>query len=292
MLWFDCTSSFHYPELRLSAAEYFEVACTSRLEGAAQDIERLRPRVLCFDFDYPDQARLRLMQAVKRQFMSLPLLMLTVEHSEALAVWAFRSRVWNYLVKPVSTAEIQENLRTLAQIATTERRFGRAVARPEEEIPNEVPSSRPDESEAALLPAIYYIEQHFSERCSADEVAKLCGMSRFRFSRLFRCVFGLTFRDYLMRYRIGEACRLLQRPSVSITEVGGAVGFNDLSRFARTFKRYTGALPSDYMADPQSAASNAHSELTLCGPEVSAKLRARRAQFASLAREPLLDKTA
>ncbi len=65
----------------------------------------MQPRVLCFDFNYPDRERLAMMQAVKRTHPSLPLLMLTIEHSEALAVWAFRVPVWNYLAKPVAVSE-------------------------------------------------------------------------------------------------------------------------------------------------------------------------------------------
>jgi AraC-like DNA-binding protein len=245
LLWFDCTSSAQASDLREQCSKFFEVSC-SRTEIATQDILRLRPRALCFDFDYPDQLRLRMMQAIKREHMSLPILMLTLAHSEALAVWAFRAQVWNYLVKPIPVRELGENLRSLAQIASWERRVTRSVARPDPELPHEVSSHPTELAKTALLPALNYIEQHFHEHVSASEVARLCGMSRFRFSRLFHAAFGVTYQDHVLRCRITEACRLLQQRNLSVTEVGFAVGFNDASYFARIFKRYVSLLPSEY----------------------------------------------
>jgi AraC-like DNA-binding protein len=247
MLWFDCTSRAERPELRRLAMAHFEVTTRLRLDQAAGEVARTRARLLCFDFDYPDRDRLRTLQAIKRAHVSLPVLMLTIEHSEALAVWAFRVPVWNYLVKPVATAEWQDNLQALAQILPAERRSGRSIYLNEPSVPRAVPAGRPDDPQHALLPALSFVEQHFSTCVSASDVAKICGMTRFQFSRMFHAAFGLTFREYLLRFRISEACRLLEQQSASVTEVGCAAGFNDSSYFARMFRRYTGMLPSVYV---------------------------------------------
>jgi AraC-like DNA-binding protein len=267
LLWLDCTSKLEMPELRHRAMDFFEVAC-ARLDEAADAIARLRPRVLCFDFDYPDRARLCAMQSLKRAHLNLPVLMLTVEHSEALAVWAFRMPVWNYLVKPVSVVELRDNLESLTQILMTERRSGRAFCRKEVAVPRTVPASRPDDPQVALLPAVSMIEQSYNTRVSADHVAKACGMTRFQFSRLFHATFGITFKDYLLRFRVAEACRLLECEGASVTDVGCAVGFNDPSHFARVFRRYTGLVPSQYMsAHTRPTAASMHPSVLLAhGP--------------------------
>jgi AraC-like DNA-binding protein len=69
-------------------------------------------------------------------------------------------------------------------------------------------------------------------------------MSPFRFSREFKKTFGKTFRDYLIDYRLKEACRLLENPAATITDVTYAVGFNDPSYFSRVFKQRFGVTPS------------------------------------------------
>jgi len=246
LLWLDCTNCAPDANLLSEVAEFFDLTLSRLHTQTARDIDRLRPKVLCFDFDYPDQAVLRALQTLKCTHLNLPVLMLTIEHSEALAVWAFRARVWNYLVKPVMPAELRENLRTLVQVVNAGRRSGRAVSLPSPDVPTGIPFSRRNNQTPQLLPAVYYIQQHLRERASADDIAHLCGMNKFRFSRLFHSTYGLTFQEFLLRSRIRAACRLLLRPSVSITDVGCAVGFNDPSHFARTFKRFTGYLPSQY----------------------------------------------
>src|SRR5262245_9750034 len=60
----------------------------------------------------------------------------------------------------------------------------------------------------------------------------------------FRLV--LTFRDYLLKVRLERAKVLLASGHVSITEVAHDVGFSDLARFDKVFKRYTGFTPSAY----------------------------------------------
>jgi AraC-like DNA-binding protein len=251
MLWLDCTSRSNESEVRRHCAAFFEIAYCAQLGGAEREIKRLSPRVLCFDFDYPNQRQLRAMQSIKQKHLSLPALMLTVEHSEALAVWAFRARIWNYLVKPIPAKELAENLRGLIRVVATERRTSRALPMTAPEIPDQVPNGAPDDTQSILLPGIYYIQQHFNERLAADNVAQLCGMNRFRFSRRFHRALGMTFQEYLLRYRVRQACALLQRPRVSVTEVGYSVGFNDASYFSRIFKRYMKMLPSQFAASAE-----------------------------------------
>jgi AraC-like DNA-binding protein/ActR/RegA family two-component response regulator len=253
-LWFDFTSSFEYPELRMQCARFFNIAYTARSAHATQDIRRLAPKILCFDFDSPDQKRLSEMREIKRAYSKLPILMFTREHSEALAVWAFRARVWNYFVKPVPTQEIEESLTALAGIVGAAVP-SRAPHLPAASIPDELPAAPITPIFARLQPALRFVEEHFAERMQAEQVAGLCGLTRFTFSRAFRMAFGLTFSDYVLRFRVSEACKLLVEGKCSITDVTYAVGFNDPSYFARIFRRYAGTLPSDYQggAHPLSA---------------------------------------
>lgn len=94
--------------------------------------------------------------------------------------------------------------------------------------------------------AIAYVAAHYHEKFPASAVASHCGLSRFQFSRAFHATFGITFREYLLRYRIRAACHSLQGRPDSVTAVAYAVGFHDGSYFARMFRRYIGMLPSQY----------------------------------------------
>lgn len=215
------------------------------VDQAARELAHLKPAALIFDFDYPDQNRLHAMQVIKQSHARLPILMLTLEHSEMLAVWAFRARVWNYLVKPIASTEFSENLNALANIGN--RASPPRVAQLlNAAVPSELRVQPIAPSVARLQPALHYVKQHYPEKVSANAAAGECGLTRFEFSRKFRAAFGMTFREYLLRVRITEARRLLTEGGASVTSVGYSVGFNDGSHFARMFKRYTGMLPSQY----------------------------------------------
>ncbi|NNE61928.1 MAG: response regulator transcription factor [Woeseia sp.] len=196
--------------------------------------------------DYPDQDALDLLRKTKAQFPSIPILMLTTQHSEALAVWAFRAGVIDYLVKPVSRTDLNRSLRILNKVVSCHRtQRSRSVLQISIPIPAEIPFTV-QKSDVRLLPAIYYVRRNFRYKIKSEVVADLCDMSPFRFSRSFHETYGITFQDFVIRHRILEACRLLKNPNMNITDVAYAIGFNDASYFSRTFRRCIGVAPSVY----------------------------------------------
>ena len=233
----------------------------TRFDRVIEDVARLDPSALCFDFDHPDQQRLQTLQDVKRAYVRLPVLMLTLDHSESLAVWAFRSRVWNYLVKPLSAAEFSESLAAVAQVAHpgSQHRIAHLL---DAHMPTDLLAAPADPRVARLLPALNYVREYCHDRISEADAAALCGMTRFAFSRNFHSALGLTFREYVMRARIAEARRMLVEGGHSVTDVAFATGFNDGSYFARMFRRHTGMLPSDVEAGSQGAAGQAEPVLS------------------------------
>jgi AraC-like DNA-binding protein len=249
LLWVDLTISSRHAELPDVFTEPCDIRICSKPNELFDEIEKGGINGVCFDMDYPDRRGLELLRTTKTAFPSLPVLFVTLQHSESLAIWAFRSRVLDYLVKPVSKRDFQrplQALRRMSDVGPTQR--GRKALDFSADIPPEVPhKTRVDD--VALLPAIYFVKQKFREKVRSEEVAEACGMSTFRFSRAFHETFGLTFQDYLLRYRILEACRLLRRPDANVTKVAYSVGFNDASYFSRAFRRFMGTSPSAYNAE-------------------------------------------
>jgi AraC-like DNA-binding protein len=117
---------------------------------------------------------------------------------------------------------------------------------------------RPAGSLVAVTRAPEFVRAHFHEKFPASAIARFCGLSRFQFSRSFHAAFGITFREYLLRFRILEACQRLVAGSTPVTEIAFAVGFHDGSYFARMFRRYTGVLPSQYARAHELAQKSSH----------------------------------
>ena len=173
--------------------------------------------------------------------------MLTEQHSEDLAVWAFRERVSDYLVKPISELQAKRTLDALTQVLRSpSSETSRRVEISNVPLPLEGRFRARNNQQLALRPAINYVEAHFRTKINAGRIASLCGMSPSYFSRAFKGAYGITFQEFLMQLRTREAYRLLNNPNASVTDVAYTVGFNDVSYFGRMFKRYYNMSPSDY----------------------------------------------
>ncbi len=245
LLWVDSTLGCGCAVPRTSAEAHFEVNARVPVAEALAAGQRFAPSVVCFEFEHPDAGGLRALRDFKLANPSLPLLMLTTQHSEALAVWAFRVRVWNYLAKPVAASELTANFAMLARIAREERGPSRALRAVGALMPPDARSAeKPRES--PLHSALRYVERNFEQKLRQSSIATSAGMSSSTFSRAFKAEFNITFSEYLARYRISRACHLLQQGSHSVTTVGQTVGFDDASHFARTFRAVMGVSPSRF----------------------------------------------
>ena len=253
MLWVDLAISVKQSELPAVFNKYFEVIRPHSVSSLESEIKRHEPQLILFDFDYPERPGMKLLEITKRQFPSIALLMMTVQHSEALATWAFRSRVWDFLVKPVSEPELDRSLSALHDLVekvSGRKRYREILSKPSP-IPEENRVAPRNTTPAELMPALAHIEKHFRGNVTSADVSGACRMDSFRFSRTFKSAFGITFKEYLLRVRIKEACRLLEKPDVAVTDVAYLSGFNDPSYFSKVFKRYVGVCPSEYISSTE-----------------------------------------
>ncbi|MCB2406348.1 AraC family transcriptional regulator [Hymenobacter lucidus] len=107
-------------------------------------------------------------------------------------------------------------------------------------------SSGAQVKEQKRLGRIYqYIQEHFAEPITVQELADIANLSVPAFCRYFKKMTSQTLTNFLQEYRISHA-RLLLLQDLPITEVSYASGFNNLSHFNRTFRRLTGQTPSAY----------------------------------------------
>lgn len=91
-----------------------------------------------------------------------------------------------------------------------------------------------------------YCLAHLADKISLDDLARLCGLSRFQFLRRFTHSTGLTPHAWLVRLRLERACAALAGARLSVAEVAADVGFYDQSHFNRAFRAAYGAPPSAY----------------------------------------------
>lgn len=91
-----------------------------------------------------------------------------------------------------------------------------------------------------------YINAHYQEELTIDQLAHICGYSSTHFMNFFKKHLGLSCMDYLIQYRLKKATELLQHSTTSILDISTTVGFTNLSNFNRQFKKTYQMTPSQY----------------------------------------------
>jgi AraC family transcriptional regulator len=93
---------------------------------------------------------------------------------------------------------------------------------------------------------IEFVEEHLAEEISLADLAELVDLSLYHFARAFTQSFGLPPHRYHMAQRIERARSLLEKPALSVTQIGIQIGFREASSFTKAFRRFTGLTPTEY----------------------------------------------
>ena len=91
-----------------------------------------------------------------------------------------------------------------------------------------------------------YIHENYMFDISMQDMARMMNYSEAYFCKLFKQCFHKNFTSYLTEFRVTEAKKMLEEPTVNVKEIGKAVGYADSNYFAKVFKRITGQSPTEY----------------------------------------------
>ncbi len=94
--------------------------------------------------------------------------------------------------------------------------------------------------------ALSFIEQHYQEDISVEDISAFCGLDRSYFGRIFRDTMGASPQRFLMVYRMAKAQQLLKETKLSIGSISIMVGYANQLHFSRAFKEIYGVSPRTY----------------------------------------------
>lgn len=101
-------------------------------------------------------------------------------------------------------------------------------------------------SDYYIQEAIHYMEQNFQNNISIEEIAEICGINRSYLGKIFRNSVGRSPQEFLMNYRMVKATELLKLTTLSIADIGNAVGYSNPLHFSRAFKNVYGVSPREW----------------------------------------------
>lgn len=90
-----------------------------------------------------------------------------------------------------------------------------------------------------------YIEEHFTEACNTESIAKKMGVTPRHLFQIFRKHIGHTPSDYLWQLRLNKARNLLCYTPLNISEIAYLCGFKNPYHFSRFVKKHYGFAPRD-----------------------------------------------
>ena len=112
-------------------------------------------------------------------------------------------------------------------------------------VADEISVSKSSSVEMTKL-AIGYINSHLTDKLTLDVLAKQTGLSKYYLCHEFKKVTNHTVISYINTCRCKKAAKLLMSGTHSVHDICFACGFENLSYFTRTFKKYYGVSPSAY----------------------------------------------
>ena len=91
-----------------------------------------------------------------------------------------------------------------------------------------------------------YIDDHFQEEISLNEISEHCNVSIYYMSRIFKEATGENYSSYLNRVRINAAQKMICKFDYPVKKLAEKCGFNSEGYFCRIFKQYTGMTVKEY----------------------------------------------
>ena len=101
----------------------------------------------------------------------------------------------------------------------------------------------------AMKAMIAYIDRHYSEKITLDDIAAAGFVSKRTCGNLFERYLYVSPMKYLNEYRLKRSIDLLKTTGLSITEISLACGFSGASYYAESFRREMGKSPSAYRTE-------------------------------------------
>lgn len=205
--------------------------------GTAEDaamgadlIRRVNPDILFTDIRMPGASGLTMLAGLRSEFPDMLVTVLTGYSDFSYAQEAIRLGVTRYLLKPSKMDEINEAIEVM-----TAKLRNRGV--PEED---------PSAGNFIVRQAISYMEEHFAEKLTLQDVADHCYVSSWHLSKVLNKYSEKSFYDILNTLRINEAKKLLENPQCRIGEISEAIGYADTAHFSRVFKKLEGISANEY----------------------------------------------
>ncbi len=225
--------------------KYRTLVAENGQEGIKKAV-KIIPDLIISDIKMPEISGMQLCNQLKEDERTshIPMILLTAYSSRENIMDGLGRGADAYLAKPFSIDLLEAHIVNLLESRKKLReKFSRELLLGPKKI------TITDIDEKLLQRIIETIEQHISDNnFNAEILSQKVGVSRMQLYRKLRGLTDQTVHEFIRSIRLQRALQLLEERRMTITEVAYEVGFNDLTYFARCFRKLYKKSPSEYIS--------------------------------------------
>ncbi|MCR5823030.1 MAG: response regulator [Lachnospiraceae bacterium] len=211
-----------------------------------EKIRELKPDIVIADIMMPVMDGIAMAREALK-IASFKTVILTSYAEFDYAKQAIDLNVSAYLMKPVDKDEIKKAIDKIKEELKKEYRYEQFDEKQKElEDPEKIILKEGSDNDYVRY-VLNATKEHYAEKISIEGFSAELGVSASYLSRKFKEATGKSYLDFLNRYRVRQAVKLLQTGKYKVYEASEMTGFTDYKHFNAVFKRYTNTSPSEFL---------------------------------------------
>lgn len=214
-------------------------------EGVEKILE-LEPDIVIADIMMPYMDGMEMLRQThdKAHYKSI---ILTSYAEFSYAKQAIDLKISDYLMKPVEEEELKEVIARVSAEITKEREIEQLYEKQNIGMDMQEYYVRASQESPYITQMLEITQEHYAEKISVESIAEQLGVSASYLSRKFKQATGLTYLDFLNKYRVQKAIKLLETGKYKVYEISDLTGFSGYKHFNTVFKKYTKQSPTEFI---------------------------------------------
>lgn len=203
---------------------------------ALEKIESQEFDLLLVDVMMPVMNGLELLQELQERQIDIPSIIASTYNEFDYVRQGMRLGALDYLLKPVSKEELSQCLsRVREKLSENDSHI---------KIEEIFQICGADTSTGFVRKVMAYFQEH--ESPTLQDMAEYFQLSKDYFNKLFKRQTQVTFNQFLLKYKMEYAKKMLCYSEYKIYEIADTLGYRTIDYFSRIFKDYTGQTPLQY----------------------------------------------
>ncbi|MEW5745899.1 MAG: DNA-binding response regulator [Nitrospirota bacterium] len=219
--------------------------------SAAEGLRMLSPdvRLVILDLTLPDRDGIEVLEGIKREYPSIPVIVTTPCGTEELCMRAYQAGARDYIRKPFTAEELLMAIEALLTIGIDSQKRKHIPVTPAPAKSERAPSI-PPHILRGVIRVKEFIENNYAASLDLPGACRLSSINRTYFCRYFKLLTGHSLKSYQNHIKVRKALELLLELDLSVTDIARMVGYDDANYFSTIFKKITGASPRHRKPSP------------------------------------------